>query len=1049
MGMSPSQWERVKQLYDESLKRAVAERDALLQRDEDDEAVRREVRRLLNEGDTLDGFLSVPGFVDPYVSPAHYPERYSPGETLAERFRIVKFIAAGGMGEVYKAEDVRLDRVVALKFLPKELAEDRRSLDRFRREAKAASALSHPNICTVYDFGEDSGRAFIAMEFLEGETLSSLLERGPLPIREVVQLAIDIARALSAAHGKGIIHRDLKPGNIMVTGAGAMLLDFGLAKPQRDVGPDDETISTVTRQVQVVGTLPYMSPEQLHGEEVDLRTDIFAFGAVLYEMLTGRRAFERQSNIGTIVAIDNEEPKFLHECDKGIPGALARVIRRCVRKVPEERYAAVSEIEQALMECKTASDNLTANILKVIVQQSKKPGVVIPALLFLLTMVSFFAWGIRNAAKASWARNQALPQIAHLVEESRLDEAYGVAIQAERYIPHDPVLLKLWPKVSWSGSLRTTPPGVLVYRKNYDALDNAWEFVGRSPIENRRFPLVDSRWKFELKGFSTVERATFPGSPITVTLDEENIVPAGMTHVEIAGSESETAGVGLSGLAGFETLPAIQLKNYWIDRFEVTNAEYKRFIDQGGYQQQRYWKEEFRNAGQVRPWAEAMKLFKDRTGRPGPATWVQGEYPRGQDEYPVTGVSWFEAAAYAEYASKSLPTIYHWVAAASPQDAPSLIPVSNFGGAGPVPVGTYHGMSWSGAYDMAGNVKEWVLNETDSGKRYILGGAWNEPSYVFNDPDARSPFDRSSNFGFRCAKYPLTRESASATEPVPYQARNYDLEQPVSDQLFRAYKSLYSYDKIALHAIVESVQQADDWTEETITFDAPYGNERVAAYLYLPRKATPPFQAVVFFPGANAFRTRSSDHSRYLQYFDFLLKSGRAVMFPVYKGTFERWDDIFSLARNSSLYRDHVIAWSKDLGRSIDYLDTRSDIDHQRLAYEGYSMGAALGALLPALENRIKALALISPGFYMYKRLPEADPVNFASRIKVPVLMLNGRFDFIFPVGSSQDPMFRMLGTPKEQIHRVVYQTGHDIPRDQMIKETLNWLDRYLGPVKR
>jgi dipeptidyl aminopeptidase/acylaminoacyl peptidase len=258
----------------------------------------------------------------------------------------------------------------------------------------------------------------------------------------------------------------------------------------------------------------------------------------------------------------------------------------------------------------------------------------------------------------------------------------------------------------------------------------------------------------------------------------------------------------------------------------------------------------------------------------------------------------------------------------------------------------------------------------------------------------------------------------------------------------------YSYDKTPLHANADSLQQTDDWSEEKITFDAPYGNERIAAYLYLPKKASPPFQTVLFFPGANAFRTRSSDNSRYLQYFDFVLKSGRAVMFPMYKGTFERWDDVLARPRISSFHRDHVIAWSKDLGRSIDYLESRPDIDHEKLAYEGYSMGAAMGALLPAVEDRFKVLILILPGFFLNKRLPETDQVNFAPRVKAPVLMLNGRFDFIFPVGPSQEPMFRLLGTPKEEVHRVIYQTGHDIPRDQMIKETLDWLDRYLGPVK-
>jgi eukaryotic-like serine/threonine-protein kinase len=171
-------------------------------------------------------------------------------------------------------------------------------------------------------------------------------------------------------------------------------------------------------------------------------------------------------------------------------------------------------------------------------------------------------------------------------------------------------------------------------------------------------------------------------------------------------------------------------------------------------------------------------------------------------------------------------------------------------------------------------------------------------------------------------------------------------------------------------------------------------------------------------------------------------------MFPVYKGMFERWDNFKRFPKNTSAYRDHVIAWSKDLGRSVDYLETRSDIDHNRLAYEGISWGGAMGSVLPAIEGRLKALILLSPGFSPYKQLPEDDQLNFAPRVKAPVLMLNGRFDFIFPTHTSQEPMFRLLGTPPDKKRRVVYNSGHDIPRLEMIKESVGWLDRYLGPVK-
>ena len=194
---------------------------------------------------------------------------------------------------------------------------------------------------------------------------------------------------------------------------------------------------------------------------------------------------------------------------------------------------------------------------------------------------------------------------------------------------------------------------------------------------------------------------------------------------------------------------------------------------------------------------------------------------------------------------------------------------------------------------------------------------------------------------------------------------------------------------------------------------------------------------------------RSSKTLPRIERFDFVIKSERALMFPVDKGTFERGDDLKSDYPNTtSSYRDHVIAWSKDLGRSIDYLETRPEIDRNKLAYQGFSWGGAMGAVLPAVEDRIKVCVLVVPGFNLQKSLPEVDELNFAPRVRLPVLMLNGRFDFFYPVESSQEPMFRLLGTPKERKRHMVYETGHNIPRNEMIKETLDWLDRYLRPVR-
>ena len=1054
MEMSRKQWDRVKELYEAALEFPSAARETFLLNHGEDEIVREEVRQLLSEHDTLGNFLATPPFVDPRLNPIGPPQCLQPGEILGARFRIVEFIAAGGMGEVYKAEDQRLERTVVLKFLPEELASDPVALGRLRREAKAASALNHPNICTIHDFGEDAGRAFIAMEYLEGETLAARIKKGPLPLEEVLKVALPVAVALGTAHRKGIIHRDLKPGNIMLTATGVKLLDFGLARYERQEDPSEADPSPVsTGDSQLVGTLPYMSPEQLRGTGAGSPGDIFAFGAVLYEMLTGRRAFQGDSNAETKTAVELAEPRPLKEFVKGVPDDFERIIRRCLEKRPEERFASMAEIERALEDGALSSGLISGINRRALLLRAKRPRIAIPALITLLILVGSCLLWIHHSSRVSWARNQALPEIAKLIEQDKIGEAYTLAVLAERSIPKDPNLLEFWPDISWADPIYTAPSGAAVYRRNYNAPDSQWEFVGRSPIEGRRFPAVDSSWKFELPGYRTVERATFPSGTLMVSMDEEEKAPARMVRVEFRNAKStQSRPIAIWGIAGFETLPAVPVSQYWIDKFEVTNSEFKRFVDQGGYQKQEYWKHPFLKDGRTLSWAEAMRLFEDQTGQAGPATWIHGDYPAGQDDYPVTGVSWYEAAAYAAFAGKSLPTIYHWTAAASPLDSASMIPASNFGGTGPSAAGSYQGMSWCGAYDMAGNVKEWCSNEASSGKRYIMGGAWDDPTYMFNDADARGPFGRSPNFGFRCAKYALTGEEAKADLPITVQVRNYGSEKPASDSLFEAYKSLYSYDKLPLNAKVEPVEETGDWKEEKITFDAAYGGERVIAYLFLPKQARPPFQAVVHFPGAGAVHMRSSTKSLPLFFddFNFIIKSGRAVLFPIYKGTFERGGGPKPIywPNTTSTYRDDVIAWSKDLGRSIDYLETRRDIDHDRLAYEGYSWGAAMGGLLPALEPRLKALVLVSPGFYLQERLPEADQVNFAPRIKTPVLMLNGRFDFIWPPAISQEPMFRMLGTRPEDKRRVVYESGHDIPRAAMIGETLGWLDRYLGPVQ-
>src|SRR6202051_3625374 len=266
-------------------------------------------------------------------------------------YEILSAIGAGGMGEVYRAKDTRLNRIVAIKVLPSHLADSAELRERFEREARTIASLNHPHICTLYDIGHQDGTDFLVMEFLEGETLAQRLVKGPLPLDRALQYAIEISDALDKAHRKGITHRDLKPGNIMLTKSGTKLLDFGLAKLKQEVDPANVQLSQLptakdplTAQGIIVGTLQYMAPEQLEGKEVDARTDIFAFGAVVYEMATGKRAFEGKSQASVIGAILKDDPPLMSSLQPMTPPALDRVVKTCLAKEPDQRWQSANDL---------------------------------------------------------------------------------------------------------------------------------------------------------------------------------------------------------------------------------------------------------------------------------------------------------------------------------------------------------------------------------------------------------------------------------------------------------------------------------------------------------------------------------------------------------------------------------------------------------------------------------------------------------------------------------------------------------------------------------
>jgi eukaryotic-like serine/threonine-protein kinase len=942
------------------------------------------------------------------------------------------------MGVVYKAEDTKLGRMVALKFLPDNFVLDATALERFRREARSASALNHPNICTIYEVDEADGKPFIAMELLRGESLARHIAGKPLPTGELLEFGIQLADALDAAHSMGVLHRDLKPGNIFVTRLNQVkLLDFGLAK----VLATSESLQTLTQGQApppsltssgvALGTFAYMSPEQARGEELDARSDLFSFGLVLYEMATGKQAFSGTTHAIVSDGILHKDPEPPSRTNPEIPSELDRIIRKAIEKKRDARYYSAQDLREDLkrLQLQVSSRTHATTSISQLVRHRSVSAVLLS--LVLMTVLAA-AWQYHNNAPKRWAEAQAIPQIKQLMEKGQYFGAYRLARRAERYLPDDPTLSRLRLNYSAPTSVETEPAGADVYVKEYSDVKGDWEYLGKSPL-HLNLPKANYRWKVQKSGFETIESAA--EDQLTFRLQAKGSAPT--NTLLVPGGSSQ---MGQS--------PSLEVPAFLIGKYEVTNREFQEFVQAGGYRKQEYWTEKFLAEGRELSWSEAMSRFRDATGRPGPATWELGEYPKGEEDYPVRGVSWYEAAAYGKFASRRLPTVYEWKLAAGQSVFSEILNLSNFGTKGPAPVGSYAGLGPYGTYDMAGNVKEWCWNASGA-NRYILGGAWNDAVYMFMDDDAHPPLDRLPTYGFRLVQSEKpTSFPPVLLEPIPNTlVRDYMKEKPVSDDIFAVYKEIYEYDHKPLNAKVEQTEDSSEgWRKETLSFDAAYGQERVTAYLFLPASARKPYQTVVFFAHGGMFLPGSS-HNPDLTFLDFIIKSGRALMFPVYKGTYERFVPA-SLEKGTSGERDLEVEDYKDLARSVDYIETRPDLDHQKLAYYGVSQGAREAAVMLGLEKRFRTAVLVGGGFSPKKQFPEIREISFAPRVKIPTLMINGRYDFIFPVETSQQPMLRWWGTPERDKRYLLVDSGHVPPRNDIIRETLNWLDQYLGPVR-
>lgn len=653
-----------------------------------------------------------------------------------------------------------------------------------------------------------------------------------------------------------------------------------------------------------------------------------------------------------------------------------------------------------------------------------------------------------------WARDEAMPGIEAYLESGDSEAAYALALQVDLRIPDHPGMADIWSSFSWTTSILSTPVGAKVYRRPYSDDGASWQVLGTTPLYDIHIPFGVTLLKIEMEDHEPLLRAIGGGMTGLMALPVQERPTAGLLNVNPENFKlftSDSIPEGMVNVPGWSALidgNMVHFRDFFMGRYEVTNREFQKFIDAGGYKRADLWEHEFIQHGESISFENAISLFVDQTGRLGPGTWEAGSYPDGEGDYPVAGISWYEATAYARFVGYQLPTIHHWRRGVSIGMLAFQLPASNLEQPGVAAVGTSGGIGWTGTYDMLGNVREWCLNAVGDGARALVGGAWNDAPYLIEEsistPQRRSALDRSAMNGFRLVS--INEEPATllaANKPL-VDVELPPLSEPVSDEVFAARLSDFDYDPGALNSLLEESKEYRYWTRQRITFNSPLAGERMTMYLYLPKREASRYQTILFWPGAGTQILGSIEKIRVA--LDFALRNGRAVALPILKGMFERritprpdWQ--------THAGRNLAIEEVREFRRMIDYLETRADIESDNLGYYGYSWGGRMGAIVLSVEPRIKAAVLNQAGINVGDH-PDINVVNFLPRVHVPVLHFSGLYDTDFRFESSSKPFFDRIGTDVENKKHIVEPTGHFVPAAIVKGETLDWFDKYLGPVE-
>jgi serine/threonine protein kinase len=1030
-------------------------------------------------------------------------------------FEIICEIGRGGMGVVYEAQQTSLHRRVALKVLAVGLSFSKSAFLRFQREAEVAAKLHHTNIVPVYTTGVQDEIPYYAMELVEGPSLEEVLRQmrvassmtehsthvtddatrirwavtkngrahatstrpqgrgdivaatstfgqGRAYFDNLANKMAEVAEGLDHAHSHGIIHRDVKPSNLLLSSGGDVVIsDFGMARILDGPG--------LTNTGELMGSPRYMSPEQISADygSVDKRTDVYSLGVTLYEFLTLRTAYEGEDRAKVLHQVLHTEPKPPRKLNPRIPVDLETICRKAMDKHPARRYQSCHDMADDLrrfVNRHQISARRIGPFGSALRWCRRNRAVAILAAALLIVVTTAVVGMIASQLKTERAFAKGLAIIDSYLESNSSFEALRKIDQVRSEFGPRPELLERLNDVSPEFTIQSNYADATILIKPIERLQSDWLELGK---------LTKSPLRVRLPKGSYLAKVVAPSSNdllLEIPSDEdaafEIIAP---THDDMVRLRPELTG---RRIAWRRQKYFPKLEEFAIDRYEVTNAAFHRFVEDGGYTEKHrtLWADLLGNEH----WQDVVKTFVDQSRRAGPRFWKNGLYPVGMEDHPVVGVSWYEAMAYAKWADKQLPTVYHWLAASAltgdhlPHD---LLMRSNIGFRDAVPRANRNGAAHMsvtsfGTFDMVGNVKEWCLNEEAESRRFALGGSWQDDLVAGDEPYSVSPLTRAKDIGFRCAVFSSPDE---LSDPMAIQWRSFaDVSgtlPPIEEcrSLFSGYPRNKPWrtttkESVWIDGIFYDVFQVDTANDE---------NDRMLIYVAYPstREFSPPYETVVIGDLVWFDFERGVPHELKSDMMATLLSRGRAVVLPLLFGVGDRFDyDQFppysSPPDKVDAYGRTVINIAKDYSRTIDFIERfeeatgqKSRFDVNRLAFCGIGWGGCVGPIWMVADFlshddtwRVKAAILVNAGLVQCLQPPNVDQMTYLPHLKIPTLVLNCKLLAYAPFERAQMPMFQLLGVDESRKQITVYpQFQRMMPAKDFGLDANRWLDDHLS----